>query len=100
MAAVLAKKERPEEAFLSYPYPEIPALGIAQKVADGVFWARMPLPFALDHINLWLLADVIHGEPCWTVVDTGVGLEQTGKAWESIFVNYLGGRPIKRVIIT
>lgn len=100
MAAVLAKPQRPEEALLSYPFPAIPALGTVQKVADGVFWARMPLPFALDHINLWLIADVIQGEPCWTLVDTGVGLEPTRRGWESIFANHLGDRPIKRVVIT
>lgn len=100
MAAVLAKKERPEEALLSYPYPDIPALGTTIKVAEGMFWARMPLPFALDHINLWLIADEIGGEPCWTLVDTGVGLDVTRNAWETIFANHLGGMPIKRVIIT
>ena len=26
-------------------------------MAEGVWWIRMPLPFALDHINLWILAD-------------------------------------------
>jgi len=100
MAAVLAKKERPEEALLSYPYPDIPAIGTTMKVAEGMFWARMPLPFALDHINLWLIADEIGGEPCWTLVDTGVGLEVTRNAWETIFANHLNGLPIKRVIIT
>ena len=29
----------------------------ARQVAPGVLWLRMPLPFALAHINLWLLAD-------------------------------------------
>jgi len=101
MAAVLAKKERPEEALLSYPFPDfVPPLGTTLKVAEGVFWARMPLPFALDHINLWLIADEIDGTPCWTVVDSGVGLEQTRNAWETIFAQHLNDLPIKRVIIT
>jgi hypothetical protein len=37
-------------------------------VAEGVWWVRMPMPMALDHINLWLLED---GDG-WTVVDTGL----------------------------
>ena len=100
MAAVLAKKERPEEALLSYPFEGVPAVGTVQKVAERMFWARMSLPFALDHINLWLLADEIDGQPCWTLVDTGVALEATRNAWDTIFANCLNNLPIKRVIIT
>ena len=36
---------------------EKPVSGEAVAVAPGVLWVRMPLPFALDHINLWLLDD-------------------------------------------
>ncbi|MDB5803572.1 MAG: Zn-dependent hydrolase [Betaproteobacteria bacterium] len=100
MAAVPIKKERPEEALLSYPFAEVPPLGTTMKVAEGIFWARMPLPFALDHINLWLIADTIDGQACWTLVDSGVGLEPTRNAWESIFANHLNDLPVKRVIIT
>ena len=43
---------------LSPPLLEIadapPPPGEAREVAPGVLWLRMPLPFALDHINLWL----------------------------------------------
>ena len=42
---------------LHYPFTEIPAAGELREVAPGVFWLRMPLPFQLDHINLWLLRD-------------------------------------------
>ena len=38
------------------------------EVAPGVRWVRMPLPFSLKWINLWLLED---GDG-WTVVDTGI----------------------------
>ena len=63
----------------------LPELGHALEVAPGVWWIRMALPFALDHINLWLLADteetptgVRHG---WTVVDCGVTNPGTQEAW-------------------
>jgi glyoxylase-like metal-dependent hydrolase (beta-lactamase superfamily II) len=56
----------------------------------------LPLPFQLDHINVWLLAD----RQAWTVVDTGVGLPPTRECWERIFASELGGRPITRVIVT
>jgi len=56
----------------------------------------MPLPFALDHINLWLLRD---GDG-WVIVDTGFGSSATKKLWEEIIANHLGGRAVKRIIVT
>ena len=108
MSAVLKpqpKPERPEELLLSYPFKDIPALGevfdiTPPGVAPRVRWLRMNLPFALDHINLWLLEDEIDGKACWTAIDCGVGLQPTRDAWESIFANKLDGLPIGRVIIT
>ena len=32
-----------------------PGAGHAVAVAPGILWVRMPLPFALNHINIWLL---------------------------------------------
>ena len=47
-----------QEHELQYPLAEqLPAPGSALTVAPGVKWVRMGLPFALDHINLWLLRD-------------------------------------------
>jgi len=65
-------------------------------VAPGVKWQRMPLPFALNHINLWALED---GDG-WTLVDTGMKTPQTAATWETILAGPLAGRPIKRVICT
>ena len=56
----------------------------------------MPLPFALNHINLWLLDD---GDGV-TVIDTGLGLPDTRALWERIFADELGGKRITRVIAT
>jgi glyoxylase-like metal-dependent hydrolase (beta-lactamase superfamily II) len=58
---------------LTYPFPERPEPGQTIKVADGIYWLRMPLPFQLNHINLWLLED---GDG-WVVVDTGVRTKET-----------------------
>ena len=42
------------EMKLAYPFgEEKPKPGYAIEVAPGVKWINMPLPFALDHINLW-----------------------------------------------
>ncbi len=81
---------------LSYPIVEPPAPGTLTAVAPGVFWLRMPLPFVLNHINLWLLED---GEG-WTIVDCGFSTEEARDCWEKIFGTYLNGRPVTRVIVT
>lgn len=80
---------------LQYPF-EAHASGTTQEVAPGVLWVRMPLPFALDHINLWLVADGTH----WTMVDCGLATNTTRSLWEDIFARDLGGRAIGRVIVT
>ena len=83
-----------------YPYAAPPAPAAAIEVAPGVHWVRMALPFQLDHINLWLLEDGTPGEPGWTLVDTGLGNEATRASWEAIFADRLGGRPVRRVLVT
>ena len=58
------------EQQLNYPLGDrLPATGEALEVAPGVRWVRMALPFALDHINLWLLRDRLDGLDGLTVVD-------------------------------
>jgi len=78
---------------LQYPWPQTPAPGTTLEVAPGVRWLSMPLPFQLDHINLWLLQD----EGGWTIVDCGIGDAPTRALWEKIFSEVDG---VKRVILT
>ncbi|BAL22854.1 MBL fold metallo-hydrolase [Azoarcus sp. KH32C] len=79
---------------LTYPFDGVPAGGEVRAVAPGVGWIRMPLPFALDHINLWLLDD---GEAL-TVVDTGFGLDPVRAHWETILAR--DTRPLSRIVVT
>jgi glyoxylase-like metal-dependent hydrolase (beta-lactamase superfamily II) len=96
----------PQESELEYTFGDtLPATGTTLEVAPGVRWLRMGLPFALNHINLWLLEDtreaadgsVEHG---WTIVDCGIATDATREAWEAIFANELRGLPVLRVIVT
>lgn len=90
-----------DEQKLDYPWGDVlPEPGIPRVVADGVRWIRMPLPFALDHINLWLLRDCIDGREGWTVVDCGVARDEVKLLWEQIFEQALEGLPVLRVIVT
>ncbi len=89
------------EARLHYPLgAEMPEPGHALEVAPGVKWIRMALPFALDHINLWLLRDTLDGQDGWTVVDCCIDRPESRAQWEQVFDNALEGLPVLRVIVT
>ena len=77
---------------LDYPFPEVPAPGTTREVAPGIHWLSMPLPFQLDHINLWLVQEA----DGWTVVDTGIGNRETRALWDKV----LEGKSVQRVIVT
>ncbi|MBU0750680.1 MAG: MBL fold metallo-hydrolase [Gammaproteobacteria bacterium] len=79
-------------AAISYPHDAPPLAGQTLAVAAGVEWLRMPLPFALDHINLWLLEDGAG----WAAVDTGIALDAVKEAWKSA----LAERRLTRQIVT
>ncbi|MEL7545586.1 MAG: MBL fold metallo-hydrolase [Pseudomonadota bacterium] len=89
---------KPARPVLDYPFGETtPNVGETIEVADRVHWVRMPLPFSLEWINLWLIDD---GERGWTIVDTGMPLDETKVAWRKIFDTHLGGRSVWRIIVT
>ncbi len=93
---------------LSYPLGDhLPQLGQTTEVAPGIFWLRMGLPFALDHINLWLLRDR-QPDPLdpgtmregWTVVDCGIDNPATREAWQQVEAQAMQDLPVLRVIVT
>ncbi len=91
----------PSDSQLHYPLgDQLPAAGATLEVAPGVRWIRMGLPFALDHINLWLLRDTLDGREGWTVVDCCVTRDEAKAQWEQIFATQLQGLPVLRVIVT
>lgn len=77
---------------ISYLHETSPVPGIPVTVAPGIEWLWMPLPFALNHVNLWLLAD---GDG-HAAVDTGVAMDELKAAWKSA----LAGRRLNRCIVT
>jgi len=90
-----------QESALHYPLGDtLPSPGETIEVASGVRWLRMPLPFALNHINLWLLRDVQDGIQGWTIVDCGITDEATRQHWEQVFATQLQGLPVLRVVVT
>jgi glyoxylase-like metal-dependent hydrolase (beta-lactamase superfamily II) len=81
---------------LDYPFAEPPEHDSFTEVAPGVRWLRFPLPFRLNHINLWLLDD---GDG-WVLIDTGINSDISRALWERHFDKTLDGRPITRIIVT
>ena len=86
----------PHPAVLEHPVAAPPAPGMALEIASRVLWLRMPLPFALDHINLWLLRE----DRGFTLVDTGYGDVATRVLWDRHFETTLADAPLERIIAT
>ncbi len=79
---------------LDFPFATPPGPGELIEVAPGILWQRMPLPFALDHVNLWLIRD----GSGWAAVDCGYGLDAVKAQWEQTLARLDG--PLTRIIVT
>ncbi|MFT7060541.1 MAG: glyoxylase-like metal-dependent hydrolase (beta-lactamase superfamily II), partial [Pseudorhodobacter sp.] len=81
---------------IRYPHDTPPAEGSAIQVADGILWMRLPLPMALDHVNVFALDE---GDS-WTVVDTGFDSKKSRAIWARLLAGPMAGRPVGRVVVT
>lgn len=75
---------------------DVPERGELRSVAPGLFWLRMPLPLALDHVNLWVLED----GPGWCIIDTGLNTAELQSIWTQLLSGPLSGRPVTQLIVT
>lgn len=66
---------------MDYPFEGTPEPGKKFTVCEGIDWIRMPLPFALDHVNCWLLGD----PGSQVLIDTGVNDKNTRDNWQDLF---------------
>jgi len=88
--------DKTPESGLVFPFATPPQPGGVIEVAPGILWARLPLPFSLDHVNVYLIED----GGGFAVLDTGIGNTRTKQAWEAIFAGPLAGQTLTRVIVT
>lgn len=67
------------------------------KISDDIYQLRLPLPFALNHVNVYLL----HGASGWTIVDCGINWQAGRDTWQMAF-DELGfsGANIEQIILT
>ena len=81
---------------IHHPFATPPAEGAATEVAPGILWLRLPLPMALDHVNIYALDD---GDG-WTIVDAGMSTRRSKAVWDSLLAGPLQGKPVTRVVLT
>lgn len=81
---------------IRYEFDDRPVEGETMPVADDIVWLRMPLPFSLAHINLWLIRD----KSGWVIVDTGVDTRKSRDVWQHTFAAAMRGDPASHVVAT
>ena len=81
---------------IRHPFEIAPPDGLVTEVAPGILWLRLPLPMALDHVNIYALDD---GDG-WTIIDTGMSTARSNAVWDSLLAGPLQGRPVTRVVLT
>ncbi len=84
------------EAIRTVPDLHLEAEGPVVPMAEGLMGFRLSLPFALDHVNLWLMRD---GDG-WTLIDTGIDNDATRAYWDERLGSLLQGLPLRRLIAT
>ena len=81
---------------LEFPFAAPPKTGEVVEVQPGIFWARLALPFRLDHVNIYLVEDGAG----LALIDTGIDNAASRAAWEALLLGPLAGRKLTRIIAT
>ena len=81
---------------LLFPHEAPPPTAQVIEIAPGILWTRIPLPFRLDHVNIYLIED---GDG-FAILDTGIGNKATQEVWEALVAGPLAGRRITRLIVS
>src|ERR1700733_14443910 len=81
---------------LTFPFAVPPAPGTLVDVAPGIRWLRLPLPYRLDHINVYLIAN----DGGWTSFDTGLGTDPCKEAWQIALAGLAKEQNLKSLIVS
>lgn len=76
------------------PFAAAPSPGTVREVAPGVLWARFPLPYRLNHVNVYLLED----DGGWAILDTATDGAANRDLWTRLLEDGPDGRPVTRII--
>ena len=70
---------------------------VCREVAPAIYQVRLPLPFALNHVNCYLLDD---GDS-WTILDAGLNRPELVERWEAAWRELgIHRRNIHRIVLT
>ena len=81
---------------LTFPIAVAPQFGSVTDIAPGIRWLRLPLPYRLDHVNIYLLEN----EGGWTALDSGLGDDVCKTAWQTALAGPLKGQGLKSLIVS
>ncbi|MGQ0686850.1 MBL fold metallo-hydrolase, partial [Bradyrhizobium sp.] len=81
---------------LKFTVQRPPAYGELTDVLPGLFWVRLPMPTAPNHVNCWLLDD----GPGWTMVDCGLNTDDSFEMWDRLWRGLLRSRPLQNLALT
>ena len=81
---------------IRFPFKDSPENKEIKRINDNIFWARMKIPYPLNHVNVYILKD----PESLTIVDTGMNTEENKELWQEILEIYFVGLPVSRVILT
>jgi glyoxylase-like metal-dependent hydrolase (beta-lactamase superfamily II) len=88
--------DSPSHQPIRFPVDTPPQAGEVKEIAPGILWARLKLPFRLDHVNIYLIEE---GDG-YAAVDTGIADERTKDAWRALLSGPLAGKRLTRLIVT
>ena len=66
------------------------------KITEDLYWARIPLPFRLNHVNVFAIKSI----DGLVLIDTGINNEETKRSWDSILENLPTKHEISKIIIS
>ncbi len=68
-----------------------------REVAENIYQVRLPLPFALNHVNCYMLRD----DEGWTMLDTGLDQPDVRAAWHEVCTELeLEPQLIRQIVLT
>jgi glyoxylase-like metal-dependent hydrolase (beta-lactamase superfamily II) len=73
-----------------------PEPGDFREIGGVLVWIRLPIPGALDHINVWLL-ETAGG---WVLVDTGMAIPAVEEAWRQLESRLPALGRLERILVT
>ncbi|KWV55263.1 MBL fold metallo-hydrolase [Bradyrhizobium macuxiense] len=73
-----------------------PASGEFIEIAPGVRWIRLPMPYRMDHVNIWAIDD----NQGWAMVDTGLRTQEAMSFWKQLMATPPLTKPLTRLLVT